>query len=116
MKFMIMVFAEASDFHEKSSDWVERMTAFMVRLEDELAQSGELVYSEVLESGESARLVDRHGGIHVGTFSGATKPLTRYWVVRVGDESRATAIAASIAEVVEAAVEVRKVLGASHRP
>ncbi|MEO7146779.1 MAG: YciI family protein [Terrimesophilobacter sp.] len=116
MKFMIMMFSEPSDLHAKTTDWVERMTAFMVRLDDELSQSGELVYAEVLEFGESARLVDRHGGVHVGTFSGTTKPLSRFWVVKVPDESRAGAIAASIAEVVEAAVEVRKVLEASHRP
>ena len=116
MKFMIMMFAEPADLHAKSPEWVERLTAFMVRLDDELSQSGELVYSEVLEFGESARLVDRHGGVHVGTFSGTTKPLSRFWVVKVPDNTRASAIAASIAEVVEAAVEVRNVLEASHRP
>lgn len=116
MKFMIMVFAEPGDLRAKPPEWAERMAAFMVRLDDELAQSGELVYSEVLEYGDSATLVDRHGRVHPGSFSGATKPLSRYWVVKVPDESRATGIAASIAEVVESAVEVRRVMESSQRP
>jgi hypothetical protein len=116
MKFMLMEFASQSDLKAKSRDWNERMVSFMVRLEDELAARGELVYSEVLEFGDFARLVDRHGRIHTGSFTGTGSPLFRYWVVSVPGEERALQIAASIAEVVEAAVEVRECRRDSLRP
>ena|SRR5690554_3376097 len=116
MKFMLMVFADRDDVRAHSPEWTERMTAFMVRFEDELAVSGELISSEVLEFGENATLVDRHGGTHRGTFSGSTKPLARFWIVHVVDESRAIELAARVAEVVLSAVEVRQVWEASQRP
>ena len=116
MKFMIMVFGEQADLKANPPEWSEQLTAFMVQLDDQLAQSGELVYSEVLEYGSSATLVDRHGGSPRGSFSGATKPLSRFWVVRVAAEARAIDIAASIAEVLGSAVEVRHVMESSQRP
>jgi len=108
VKFMLMVFGEESEVRTHGSTWAERVASFMVQLDDELAQSGELVYSEVLEDGHDALLVDRHGGIHDGSLAGAT-PLLRFIVVRVTDESRALEIAARMAEVVGSAVEVREV-------
>lgn len=116
MKFMIMVFGDEADLREKASGWLERVTDFMARFDDELAVSGELIHSEVLEFGSHAKLVDRHGGVHPGSFSGTTKPLARYWVLRAPDEARALALAARVAEVVESAVEVRRVLEGSQRP
>lgn len=116
MKFMIMIFADRDDLRAKPPEWAERLAAFMVRFDDELAHSGELVASEVLEYGDDATLVDRHGGTHRGSFSGSTKPLARFWVVRVPDESRAIALATEVAEVVESAVEVRRVWESSPRP
>ncbi|MBX3093706.1 MAG: hypothetical protein KF680_04075 [Cryobacterium sp.] len=116
MKFMLMVFTDRDDLRARPPEWAERLAAFMVRFDDELAHSGELVASEVLEFGEDATLVDRHGGTHRGSFSGTTKPLARFWVVRVPDESRAIELAAQVAEVVGSAVEVRQVWEASHRP
>ena len=116
MKFMIMVFGQESDLQTHPPEWTERMTAFMATLDNELAHSGELVYSEVLAFGSTASLIDRRGHEHDGSFSGATMPLTRFWVVTVADEARAIAIAASIAEVIGAAVEVRQVMQPSQRP
>ena len=116
MKFMLMEFASESDLKAKSRDWKARMASFMVRLEDELAANGELVYSEVLQFGDFAKLIDRHGRIHTGSFTGTGSPLFRYWVVRVPGEERALQIAASIAEVIESAVEVRECRQDSLRP
>jgi hypothetical protein len=116
MKFMIMVFGERADLHAKPPEWIEQMVAFMVRLDDELARSGELVYSEVLEGGESATLVDPHGGIRRGSFNVSDAPLSRYWVVKVPAEARAIEIASSVAGVLEAAVEVRQCMEQSLRP
>lgn len=116
MKFMIMEFGDEPEVHAKPPGWAERMAAFMVQLDDELAHSGELVYSEVLEDGAGAHLIDRHGGMHNGSFTGHPSPLQRFWVVKVPDEARAIAIAAKIAEVVGSAVEVREVRAQSLRP
>lgn len=116
MRFMIMVFGERAELHAKPTEWIERMVAFMVRLDDELAQSGELVYSEVLEGADAATLVPQHGATSRGSFNVSDAPLSRYWVVKVPDESRAVEIAASVAEVVDAAVEVRQCMEQSLRP
>lgn len=109
MKFMIMMFGDEIDVQAKPPEWAETMSAFMVQLDSELAHEGELVYSEVLEFGSDAVLIDRHGRRHEGSLTGKGSYLYRYWVVTVPDEERAIAIAARIAEVVEAAVEVREV-------
>ncbi|TQL47173.1 hypothetical protein FB562_0224 [Homoserinimonas aerilata] len=116
MRFMIMVFGEEQDVHARPPEWAERLAAFMVQLEDELAFSGELVSSEVLEFGESATLVDRHGGRHRGSFTGNKAPLTRFWLVKVPDAERAFVIAGRVAEVVGGAVEVRRAQEETHRP
>lgn len=116
MKFMLMVFADRDELRSRSPEWAETVAAFMVHFDDELAHSGELIAAEVLEFGEDATLVDRHGGTHRGSFSGTTKPLSRFWVVRVPDEARAIVLATKVAEAVGSAVEVRQVWGASHRP
>lgn len=105
---MIMVFGEEAETRWRSQGWAERVAAFMVQLDDELAHSGELVHSEVLEDGADAHLVDRHGGIHTGSLAGRM-PLLRYLVVKVSGEQRALEIAAHMAEVIGSAVEVREV-------
>jgi hypothetical protein len=109
MKFMIMEFGDEPELHSRTPEQIEQIVAFMVELDDELAQSGELVYSEVLEDGRDAHLVDRHGRLHQGSFTGHPSPLQRFWVVKVADEGRAIEIARRIAEVVISAVEVREV-------
>ncbi len=108
MKFMLMVFGRESEVRAHPEGWAESVTAFMVRLDDELAQSGELIYSEVLEDGADAHLVDRHGGMHPGSLAGSS-PLLRFVVVKVPDEARALEIAARMAQVIGSAVEVREV-------
>ncbi|AWB89855.1 hypothetical protein C2138_10190 [Salinibacterium hongtaonis] len=115
MRFMIMTFSTEHDVKAKPPEWAERVASSMAKLDDELATSGELVYSEVLEFGEHGSLIDRHGGRHVGSLAGNHTPLARFWVVRC-DEARAEEIAAGIAQTVESAVEVRRVLEGFQRP
>ncbi len=116
MKFMIMVFGDEANLHAKPPEWVATTTSFMARLDDELAASGELVFSEVLEDGNAATLVDRHRGVHRGSIAGRGSPVSRFWVVTVPDEQRALDIAGSVAEVIGGAVEVREVRQGSQRP
>ena len=116
MKFMIMVFGDEANLHSRPAQWVQEFTAFMARLDDELAQSGELVYSEVLEDGGGATVVDRRRRFHHGSITGRGFPLSRFWVVKVASEERADEIAGTIAEVVGGGVEVREVMQGSQRP
>jgi hypothetical protein len=116
MKYMIMVFDEEARLRARPLEAIEQMVAFLVRLDDELAQSGELIYSEVLEHGDSAALVEQSGTVSRGTFNIADVPLSRYWVVKVAEESRAIEIAASMATVLDAPIEVRRCVEQSLRP
>jgi len=116
MKFMIMVFGDEKDLHSRPPEWAEQTTSFMARLDDELAHSGELVYSEILEDGGGATVVDRRRRFHHGSITGRGFPLSRFWVVRVASEDRANEIAGSIAEVVAGAVEVREIMQGAQRP
>lgn len=116
MKFMIMVFGEQSELLAKPSEWIERMIAYLARLDDELAHSGELVYSEVLEYGHAATTISPVGEARRGSTNGTDAPLSRYWVVKVTDEQRAIEIASGVAEVVGSAVEVRQVMVGAQRP
>ena len=116
MKFMIMVFGDAASLHARPPEWAGQFASFMAELDDELAQSGELVFSEVLEDGSAATLVDRHRGFHRGSIAGRGSPLSRFWVVTVPNEERAIEIAGTIAEVIGGAVEVRQVMEGSQRP
>jgi hypothetical protein len=109
---MIMVSDYRTALHSRPAEAIERMIAVMVRLDDELAQSGELVYTEVLEDRDSATVVDATGGL----TAGAGSALSRYWVVKVADKARAVAIAASLAEVLDAPVELRRCLEQSLKP
>jgi len=116
MKFMIMVFGDEKDLHSKPPQWAEQSTSFMARLDNELAHSGELVYSEILEDGGGATVVDRRRRFHHGSITGRGFPLSRFWVVTVASEDRANEIAGSIAEVLGSAVEVREVREGAQRP
>jgi hypothetical protein len=116
MKFMIMMFGDEKDLRTKPPEWVERFTSFLAQLDDELAANGELVYSEVLEDGGGATVVDRRRRFHHGSITGRGFPLSRFWVVKVPNEERADEIAGSIAEVIGGAVEVRQVMEGAQRP
>ncbi|TAL45642.1 MAG: hypothetical protein EPN91_01760 [Salinibacterium sp.] len=110
MKFMIMLFDDRSSVHSRSAEAIERMVSFTVRLDDELAQSGELVYSEVLD--DDGTLIAPYGSQSHGNGT----PLSRYWVVKVAEKARALEIARGLAEAVDAPIEVRRCLESSLRP
>lgn len=112
MRFMIMVSGSETELRGRSPESIERMTAYMARLDDELASSGELVWSEVLEYGSRAATVDARAGI----LHGAGIPLYRFWVVAVAVEARAVEIATGLAAATDTPVEVRGVFEPSQRP
>jgi hypothetical protein len=46
MKYMIMTFGDTSGLEGKSPEWIKEMIEFMHRIDVELTQSGELVFSK----------------------------------------------------------------------
>lgn len=116
MRFMIMVFGDEAGLRRRTPDRIEHEVAFLAELEDELAQRGEIVTTEVLEWGSAATLVRPGGDRHRGNFNAVDTPLVRFWVVKVPDESRALEIAARVAHVLREPVEVRQCMEASHTP
>jgi hypothetical protein len=112
MKYMIMMFGDAATMMEtRSPEWVKEMIAFMMKLDKDLRESGELVYDEGLADGSTAKTVRLENGTAVaadGQVAGPGASLIGFWVVNVENEARAIAIASQIVEYA-GVVEVRPV-------
>jgi hypothetical protein len=113
MKYMIMMFGEAAVMREqRSPEWIQRMFTFMDTLYGDLSQSGELVGAEGLVDGSQAKTVRFQSGLPVvtdGPFSETKESIIGFWIVDVAGEARALEIASRIVNVIEEAVEVRRV-------
>ena len=87
--------------------------AFMVGLNKELRQSGELVSAEGLSFPDQAKLV-RAGkdGLPItdGVFPESKEFLAGYWIVDVENEARALDIAKRVVAFIEGPIEVRQVM------
>src|SRR4051795_433139 len=97
---MIMMFGSAEEMLEtQTTDWVTEMIQFMRDLDQELRDSGEMVYNEGLVDGSQAKLVRRtDSGIAVtdGPFAESKEALVGFWVLDVEDEARILAISERI--------------------
>ncbi len=115
MKYMIMMFGDgASLMATRSEQWIGEMIGFMGRLDQELRDSGELVFQAGLADGSAAKTFRADGGTVAATdgpFAEAKESLIGYWVVDVADEERVADIASRIVEYA-GAVEVRPVMDA----
>lgn len=115
MKYMVMTFGEQSGLEEKSPEWVRGMIEFMHRIDDELAEAGELVFQQGLADAPEAKTVQVRDGAPVtaaGPFGASGESLAGFWIVDVADEARALEIAAQISAAAEAPIEVRACLDA----
>ena len=112
MKYMIMMFGDAATMMQaRSPEWIEQMIAFMMQLDKDLRESGELVYDEGLADGSTAKTVRLESGATVTTYgqvAGLGASLIGYWVVDVESEERAIEIAEQIVAYA-GVVEVRPV-------
>ncbi len=112
MKYMVMMFGSAETMlAEKSTDWVREMIQFMVSLNTELSESGELVEARGLVDGSQARLVTLTDGVPVvtdGPFAESKESLVGYWVLDVASQQRVEEIAGRIVEY-SGVVELRQV-------
>src|ERR1700730_7629520 len=93
MKYMIMTFGSAEEaMQHHSKEWVREMIAFMIKIDDDLRQSGELVYEEGLVDGSQAKTVRFQNGLPVptdGPFAESKESLVGFWLVDVEREARA---------------------------
>ncbi len=112
MKYMIMMFGSAESMMEtKTPEWVREMIAYMIQLDKDLADAGELVYNEGLAdpgTAKTVRLVDGAVTATDGPFAEAKESVIGFWIVDVESEARLLEIAESIVKYSDV-VEVRPV-------
>ena len=113
MKYMLMMFGSAGEMMQtQSEDWVREMIRFMVKFDDDLRESGELVFAEGLADGSTAKVVSLDGGgapvVTDGPYAEAKESLIGFWVLDVASEERAVEIAAQVAHY-SGKVEMRQV-------
>ncbi len=100
MKYILMMNSMRSDqpaFAGWSGQDIQAHIAFMMRLNQELRDSGELVSAEGLSSPDQARMVragDNGEPVTDGVFPESKEFLAGYWIVDVDGAERAYAIAA----------------------
>lgn len=112
MKYMVMMFGSAGAMMETASpDWIREMIAYMTKLDQDLRESGELVFQAGLSDGDTARLVRLDDGIPVvtdGPFAESKESLIGFWIVDVESEQRVIELAGQVAKYA-GVVEVRPV-------
>jgi hypothetical protein len=115
MKYMIMMFGSAAGMMEvRPPEWIREMIDFMVQLDKDLRDSGELVFNAGLADGSTAKVVSLENGVAVttdGPFAESKESIIGYWVLDVESEARAIEIASQIVEWSQK-VEVRQVMDA----
>jgi hypothetical protein len=101
MKYMIAMFGSAETMTQtQAPEWIREMIGFMVNLDEELRQSGEMVYNEGLADPSAAKTVRLENGQPVATdgpFAEAKESLIGFWIVDVADEARAVELCGQIA-------------------
>ncbi len=101
MKYMIAMFGSAEAMTQtQSPDWIREMIGFMINLDEELRQSGEMVYNEGLADPSTAKTVRLENGQPVATdgpFAEAQESLSGFWIVAVASEERAVVLCGPIA-------------------
>ena len=105
MKFMLATYGGTDeDFGVSgwSNDEIATMVEFMHKINEELAESGELVDAQGLTDASHARVVQIKEGVSVVTdvpYAETKEILAGYWVVDCESNDRALAVAAKIATV-----------------
>jgi hypothetical protein len=112
MKYMLMMFGSSEGLGESASpEWIREMIGFMIQIDKDLVESGEMVFNAGLADGSTAKTVRMDGGLPVATdgpFAEAKESLIGFWIVDVASEERVVELAGSIAKY-SGLVEVRRV-------
>ena len=105
MKYVVMIFRSID---RTWTDEDQQALGRLMRLESELAASGELVSSEGLLPPEEGRIVQQV--VTDGPFGEAKEQLAGFYLVDVTDDAHAQAIAARVSAAVGDRVELRGTL------
>src|SRR5258708_22022310 len=111
MKYMIMMFGGlGATLETRAPEWITSMQEFMMKLDGELKEAGEVVASQGLVDPSQAKTVRFQNGVPVptdGPFAEVKESLAGYWIVDVS-EDRAIGIAAQVAAFIEHPMDVRR--------
>lgn len=114
MKYMIMLFGDQAAMMEgRSSKWITEMHQLMMKANEDLTRSGELVRGDGLADPSQAKTVRLQNGTPVATdgpFAESKESLAGYWLVDVESEARAIEIVKPIVAFIERPMEVRQVM------
>ena len=119
MKYMIMMFGGlGATLETRTPEWITSMHEFMLKLDGELKEAGEVVASQGLVDPSQAKTVRFQNGVPVptdGPFAEVKESLAGYWIVDV-DEERALQIASRVVAYTEYPMEVRRIMDHSAQP
>ena len=113
MKYMVLMFGDAGDMQTSmSKEWIREMIAFMVDVDKELRERGELVAAEGLAVPAQATTVRYEDGASVasaGPFSEPRASVAGWWIIDVESEARAIEFAKHIVDFTHGPIEIRLV-------
>ena len=113
MKYMIMMFGGLGEtLADRSPEWITAMQTTMMRMDQELRESGEVVESRHLTDATRATTVRFTNGAPAptdGPFAEIKESLAGYWIIE-GSYERAVEIASRVVAVTEYPMEVRRVM------
>jgi hypothetical protein len=113
MKYMIMMFGGVGEsLQERSPEWISGMHTFIMGLDAELRQSGELVDSQKLADPTAAKTVRFIGAKAMptdGPFAEVKESLAGYWIIEATEE-RALEVAETVVDYIEFPMEVRQIM------
>ena len=119
MKYMIMMFGGlGATLETRTPEWITSMHEFMLKLDGELKEAGEVVASHGLVDPSQAKTVRFQNGVPVptdGPFAEVKESLAGYWILDV-DEDRALQIASQVVAYTEYPMEVRRIMDHSAQP
>ncbi len=99
MKYMIMMFGGlGATLETRAPEWITSMQEFMMKLDGELKEAGEVVASQGLVDPSQAK-----------TVRFQNESLAGYWIVDVS-EDRAIEIASQVVAFIEYPMEVRRIM------
>src|SRR5258708_20788689 len=113
MKYMIMMFGGlGATLETRAPEWITSMQEFMMKLDGELKEAGEVVASQGLVDPSQAKTVRFQNGVPgptAGPFPQVKESLAGYWIVDV-TEDRAIEIASQGVAFIEHPMEVRRIM------
>jgi hypothetical protein len=116
MKYMIMMFGGlGASMADRSPEWISDMQATMMRMDQELRETGEVVDSQHLMDPAQATTVRFLNGAPAptdGPFAEIKESLAGYWIIE-GSHERAVEIVSQVVAVTEYPMEIRRLMDQS---